>query len=235
MDARAHTDPDIVSPKRPAALLFDMDGTLTDSEQIWFRAEERVFGRYGIEWKDGDQLDLIGWALPRSMEYVVGKYSLDVDPLGLGDELVEEVIRIGTIDGMPWRPGAYALLENSVTWGIPSALVTSSYAGFAALTLAQAPQGSLSVQVTGDMVTRGKPDPEPFERAADLLGVSITDCVAFEDSAYGLTSAQRSGAHVIAVPFQVELPPLPGVTTIPSLEHVTLDLLATLVSPSEDA
>jgi beta-phosphoglucomutase-like phosphatase (HAD superfamily) len=85
--------------------------------------------------------------------------------------------------------------------------------------------------VCGDEVRMPKPDPEPYRTAAELLGVPIEQCVAIEDSPTGLASAVASGAAVLAVPADLELPETDGVRLRSSLEGVDLDYLAALLTP----
>lgn len=208
-----------------------MDGTLTDSEQLWFAAEVRVFGDLGVEWKDGYQNEIIGMAIPDSARLLVKRYNLSITPQDLATRLVDAVVETAIEQGMPWRPGAFEVLELAVALGIPTALVTSSYRAFADQTLANAPEGSLSVVVTGDVLApdQGKPHPEPYLRAARELGVDIESCVVFEDSIPGLASGVAAGARVVAIPFEVELPQLESVVYIDSLERVDEDFLNTVL------
>lgn len=217
---------------KPQALLFDMDGTLTDSEALWFESEVNVFKDFGIEWVDGYQNDIIGMAIEDSTSLLVKRHELPLTPKELSDLLVAEVVRLGTEKGMPWRPGAERLLELSVELGIPSALVTSSFREFADLTLANAPEGSLTTVITGDVVPSGfgKPHPKPYLMAADELGVDINACLAFEDSRPGVQSAHASGATPIAIPFHVAIPDLDGVKIVDSLEAVTEEYLLSVLS-----
>lgn len=208
----------------PAGLLFDMDGTLTDSEQLWFAAEKELFAELGHEWVDGMQHDIIGMSMTSATTFLVQKMGLDIPPAELGKELTARVVRLGKEHGMPWLPGALELLQSSASWGIPSALVTSSMPEFAGLTLANAPAGTLTVCVTGDR-TRGKPHPDPYLLAAKELGVVPEQCVAFEDSIPGLQAAVAAGTKAVGVPCQVELPEIAGVTYIESLSEVTKEFL----------
>ncbi|QJC21814.1 HAD family hydrolase [Arcanobacterium buesumense] len=215
-----------------AAALFDMDGTLTDSEILWFEAEKAVFARYGKPWNDGDQNDLIGRAIEDSCRLIVERLELPLTPEELAPILVAEVVHQAKTKGMPWRPGARELVEECVARGIPTALVTSSYSDFAQLTLDAAPKGALGVAVTGDElpVGRGKPDPLPYQLAAEKLGVNIRDCVAFEDSDPGVRSAHASGALTVAIPFQVPIPSLPGLVIVDSLSDLSVARLEELLS-----
>ena len=139
-----------------SAALFDMDGTLTDSEILWFEAERSVFARYGKPWNDGDQNDLIGRAIEDSCRLLVDRLELPLTPDELGPMLVAEVVHQAKTRGMLWRPGARELLEECAQRRIPTALVTSSYREFAQLTLDAAPEGTLTVAVTGDELPVGR-------------------------------------------------------------------------------
>ncbi|USR78673.1 HAD family hydrolase [Arcanobacterium pinnipediorum] len=207
-----------------AAALFDMDGTLTDSEILWFEAEKAVFARYGKPWNDGDQNDLIGRAIEDSCRLIIERLDLALGIDELAQMLIEEVVHQAKTHGMPWRPGARELLTSLGEAGIPTALVTSSFSEFAQLALEAAPAGTLSVAVTGDMLPsgKGKPDPYPYRLAAQKLGVEITSCIAFEDSQPGVRSAHASGALTVAIPFQVPIPDLDNLVIVDSLEDLSV-------------
>ena len=207
------------------AVLFDMDGTLTDTEKIWWEAEQKVCARAGYELKVEEAKMSIGKSLPEAARQIVEYTGIDMTPAEYETELIQLVAQIAAEEGLPWRPGAFELLTCLVEMGIPSALVTSSYHSFARHALRRAPQGSLEVIVSGDMPIRGKPQPDPYLEAAHLLGVDIHNCLAFEDSIPGLYAAFQSGARTFAVPFMVELPRLPGVRFLKSLQEVDADFL----------
>ncbi|MFP7696171.1 HAD family hydrolase [Trueperella sp. LYQ143] len=213
----------------PQAVLFDMDGTLTDSEELWFAAEEEVFAALDRPWKRGDETAIIGMSLTDSTRYLCQALQLEISPAQLGTLLTDKVAELGRRRGMPWRPGAQELLTLLVELQIPSALVTSSFRSFADLTLANSPQGALTVCVTGDEGLAGKPDPEPYRCAAQRLGVDISRCLIFEDSIPGLTAAHASGGRAVGVPLHVKLPQLPGVQLISSLTQVDEEKLHQLM------
>lgn len=201
----------------PSGILFDMDGTLTDTEKLWFQAETEVLGELGRPWRAGDEMAIIGLNLIDAATHLTTSLDIDMDPAALGWMLTERVAKIGRERGMPWRPGAYELLELVAHLGIPSALVTASHIAFAQLALEQAPAGTLQVAVTGDQVKVGKPDPEPYLLAAERLGVSADRTLAFEDSVHGLTSALAAGCVTVGVPLKVDISGVAGVTLIDSL------------------
>jgi HAD superfamily hydrolase (TIGR01509 family) len=128
---------------------------------------------------------------------------------------------------VPWRPGALELLAELREAGVPTALVTMSIRPLAERMVSAMGFHAFDHIVSGDDVERPKPDPQPYLRAAQLLGVDITDCVAIEDSIPGVQSALDSGAHVIGVPNIIKLQEQPGVTLWPSLAGRTVaDLVA---------
>ncbi|MDP9805522.1 HAD superfamily hydrolase (TIGR01509 family) [Trueperella bonasi] len=213
----------------PLGVLFDMDGTLTDTEKLWFQAETELIAELGGDWQPGDERELIGLNLHDASALLVNRLKLDISPEDFGRILTDRVTELGRRHGMPWRPGAYELLDLLRNLDIPSVLVTASMRRFAQLTLGQAPVGSLEFAVTGEDVVRGKPDPEAYQRAASLIGVEPRDCVAFEDSVHGLNSARRAGAIAVGVPLNVDISDVPGVILIDSLEQVDEDFLRALM------
>ncbi|MDD7465935.1 MAG: HAD family phosphatase [Actinomycetaceae bacterium] len=215
-DARSTVRTDLLVP---AAVLFDMDGTLTDSEKLWYQAEWEAFTDLGMPWSYDDQKLVIGLDIIDGSRRALDYYGVQADAEQVGRSIIARVIELATEHGVPWRPGALELLTWLSQMHIPSALVTSSYLPFASMVASKAPKGSLEALVTGDRVTHSKPHPEPFRMAASMLGKDPHECVAFEDSVYGVQSAHDSGAITVAVPFQVEIPAQPGVIVLDSLEH----------------
>lgn len=207
----------------PAGVLFDMDGTLTDSEKFWYQAQREIFGNLGISWGHDDQKLVIGLDIVDGAQRALEHFGVQADAEQVGHAIAQRVIELATEYGVPWRPGALELLTWLAQRGVPSALVTSSYLPFATIVANNAPQGSLEALVTGDRVTHSKPHPEPFQMAARLLGHAPGDCVAFEDSVYGVQSAHDSGAVTVAVPYQVPIPSQPGVIFLDSLEYATAE------------
>lgn len=214
----------------PQAVLLDMDGTLTDTEKLWFQAEIEVIGELGGDWKAGDELNLIGLNLHDSSRLLVDTLELDISPEDLGRILTDRVAELGRRHGMPWRPGALELLYRLRDLEIPSVLVTASMRRFAQLTLDQAPEGTLEFSVTGEDVTRGKPDPEAYVHAAEGVGAAPELCVAFEDSVPGLHSALGAGVITYGVPLKVDLSGVHGAQLIDSLEQVDEAFLRSAIS-----
>jgi len=191
-----------VTVSAPAAVLWDMDGTLVDTEPYWIEAEYALVEEYGGTWSRAHALELVGNDLLVSGEYIRRHGGVPLDPAAIVDRLLDGVIaRIR--ERVPWRPGAVDLLASLNAAAVPCALVTMSYERFVEPVLAALPAGSFAVVVTGDAVTVGKPHPEPYLTAASLLGVDPRGCVAIEDSNTGAKSAEAAGCTVLVVPNHV--------------------------------
>lgn len=213
---------------RLQAVLWDMDGTLVDTEPSWIAAEYRLVESFGGTWSDEHAHALVGNALPVSAAYIHEHGGVDL-PL---DEIVRRLLVEVVADARvhtSWRPGVHRLLAELRQAGVPCAMVTMSYQSLADAIADQLPPGTFSAVVTGDQVSNGKPDPEAYLRAADLLGVDPGGCVAIEDSPAGVTSAEAAGCVVIAVPNQVPIPAAPTRTIIPDLAAVSVADLVELV------
>ena len=191
-------------PQLPSAVLWDMDGTLVDTEPFWFAAETELVGRFGGTWTHDQAVALVGSGL-RDGARVLQDHGVEMT--------VEEIVAWQTafvtdrlVAPLPWRPGALALLAGIREAGVPTALVTMSERRMAEAVAAALPFGGFDVIVAGDDVARPKPHPEAYLRAAELLGVDVLTCVAIEDSPPGLAAAVASGAATIGVPHQAVLP-----------------------------
>lgn len=194
---------DLPAPVRalPAAVLWDMDGTLVDTEPCWMAAEEGLVREFGGTWGPQDAQSMVGLALLDSAA-VLAAHGVDLPLPEIVERMLDYVIEaVG--NGVIWQPGALELLAALRTAGVPCALVTMSYGRFADAVLARMPAGAFDAVVTGDRVTQGKPHPESYLLAARLLGVDVTRCVAIEDSIPGVGSALASGARTLAVEHMV--------------------------------
>jgi beta-phosphoglucomutase-like phosphatase (HAD superfamily) len=218
---------------RPAALLWDFDGTLADTEPLWIAAEYELIGSLGGSWSEEHADQLVGNSLLDSGSYIlhaIGRH--DLTPEWVVDQLVARVID-GLRRAVPWRAGALELLEVSAHAGVPCALVSASYRVLLDAALDQLPAGTFVTSIAGDEVLRGKPHPEPYERACLALGVDPHDCVAFEDSETGARSANAAGALVVAVPNRVPIPGAPRRVQRASLADVDLEGLARLLDEAD--
>jgi len=211
------------------AVLFDMDGTLVDTEPYWIKAEYGLVESYGGAWTDADAHALVGSALLTSANYIREHGGVPLEPDEIVDRLITEVI-VATREAMPWRPGARALLAELGERDVPCALVTMSYRSLAAELVAALPAGTFGAVVAGDEVTHGKPHPEAYLTAAARLGVDPTRCVAIEDSPTGVTAAEAAGCVTIAIPHHVPIPAAPGRVLVDSLRELDLAALDRLVT-----
>ncbi len=226
--------PPLVPARRPAALLWDFDGTLADTEPLWIEAEYELIGSLGGTWSDEHARQLVGNSLIDSGSYILHAIGrTDLAPEWVVDQLVGRVVRRLGAGDLPWRPGALALLEASRAAGVPCALVSASYRVLLDAALAALPEGTFVTSVAGDEVERGKPHPEPYERACTALGVDPADCVVFEDSETGARSGNAAGALVVAIPNHVPIPAAPRRVQVASLVDVDLDGLARLLDEAD--
>ena len=210
-------------PRRPRAVLWDMDGTLVDTEPYWIEVETRLVESYGGRWTHADALNLVGNDLIESGRYIKEVGGVPLTPEEIVDFLLDGVIEHINQE-VPWRPGAVELLADLVAHDIPCALVTMSYRRFVEPVLAALPPGSFSAVITGDEVARGKPDPEPYLKAAAALGVPAVETIAIEDSQTGARSAEAAGCRVLVVPNHVPVPSGDGRIFATELPHHWLGL-----------
>ncbi|MCW4464900.1 HAD family phosphatase [Glutamicibacter sp. MNS18] len=186
------------------AVLWDMDGTLIDTEPYWMAAEANLVTSFGGSWSPEQAHALVGAALPDAAT-VLQQAGVRLTSREIIDALSGEVIR-GLRTELIWRPGALELLAALSAAGIPQALVTMSERGIVSDFLAQLPGSYFDVTVAGDEVPSGKPTPVPYLRGLELLGEKFETrldparCVGFEDSLPGITAASRAGLHAVLVP-----------------------------------
>ncbi|MGY1690914.1 HAD family hydrolase [Geodermatophilus sp. SYSU D01105] len=199
----------------PAGVLWDLDGTIVDTEPYFTDAVTGLVTAAGGVLTDEDHVALVGANLWDMAAIAIAAGARDRAPAIVADVLTDVQRRLAT--GIPWRPGALELLAAVRAAGIPTGLVTMSFRTVADAVVANIPFDAFDVVVTGDEVARGKPDPEAYLRAAQLLGVDITRCVVLEDSPPGVAAGVAAGAAVVAVPFYVDLPA--------SEDHTTWDTL----------
>ena len=225
MSAGTRTRPDVL----PAAVLFDMDGTLIDSEPLWFQAELAVMGQLGGPWGRTDHVACMGGPLEHTVAYMNARLPVPQDPQELGTTIMDAMESIVRGSELAWKPGARELVGQCQALGLPAALVSASWRRIIAAVGDQAAGdlggSAFDVIVAGDEVTRSKPDPEPYLTAAASLGVAAADCLAIEDSPTGVEAAAAAGCAVVAVPSPAnrEKVARPGVRVVDSLAGSTVE------------
>jgi HAD superfamily hydrolase (TIGR01509 family) len=223
-----------VTDALPAAVLWDMDGTLIDSEPYWFIEQEALVERFGGSWSADEALALVGAGLWVSARILQDKgVAWDADRIvdHLTDAVMERIRR-----EVPWRPGARELLREVRAAGVPMALVTMSVRRMAEQVADAIPadiaghDGAFRVIVSGSDVTEPKPHPEAYLRAAQLLEVDIASTIAIEDSPTGLAAAVAAGAASIGVPHILPIDEAPGHTIWSTLDGRHIDDLRVVLA-----
>jgi HAD superfamily hydrolase (TIGR01509 family) len=196
----------------PDALAWDMDGTLVDSEKVWTVSLADTARRLGGELSAPARAAMVGTDMTVSLDIMF-------DDLGLPRErehqaaayawLVERTRELFA-EGLEWRPGAREALRTVADAGWPAALVTNTERALTELALDSIGRGFFAATVCADEVPHGKPHPDPYLRAAALLGVAPQRCLAVEDSPTGALAAERAGLPVLVVPCEVPVPDGPG-------------------------
>lgn len=225
------------TPTRPAAVLWDFDGTLADTEPLWIEAEFAFMEQHGrADWNLQHAHQLVGNALIDTGRYIIDFLGrADLDPVEVSNVLTDQVVTgILSSEELPWRPGALDLLARLRRDGVPCALVSASYRRMLDAVLTRLPAGSFDVVVAGDEVSRGKPDPEPYLTACTQLGVDPAECVVLEDSATGADSGNAAGAVVVAIEHMVEIPAAPQRHFVDSLVGLGTADLTTFLAPAAD-
>jgi HAD superfamily hydrolase (TIGR01509 family) len=206
-----------------------MDGTLVDTEPIWFAAEAEVVARLGGVWRPEHQAALVGGNLRRTTQYILDVTGADVAEEDVAEQLLDRMAQLLRHD-IEVLPGAAELLQELHRAEIPCALVTATYRRLVEPVLAAVGASHFAVSVAGDEVRHGKPAPDPYLTAAALLDVDPAHCVAIEDSPAGVASAEAAGCMTVAVPSLLAIPPGPGRVVVSSLRDVTLPWLERLAA-----
>lgn len=196
----------------PHGLLVDMDGTLVDSESRWLTAEIALMTELGGTWTREDQVHCVGGPLDRLIRYMIDRVGEDLDPTELGERLLVLVEQAFLAEPLTWRESVVGFVQQAAAHEIPAALVTASDRPLVDIVLDQL-QGHtggelFSAVVAGGETIRGKPHPDPYLRAAELLAISPRQALALEDSPTGVRAAVAAGCGVIAIPHvaPVEVP-----------------------------
>ncbi|WP_374312388.1 HAD family hydrolase [Microbacterium sp.] len=209
-----------MNPAPLSAVLWDMDGTLVDTEPYWMAAETPLVESFGGTWSHEQALALVGLGLEDSAR-IFQDAGVRMGVHEIIDHLTDDVMRRLATTGVPFRPGARELLADLRAAGIKTGLVTMSMRRMADTVVDLIDFEAFDVVIAGDDATRPKPFPDPYLQACDALGVTPAEAVAIEDSPNGLRSAVASGAATIGVPLMVSLTGAGAHVLWPTLEGRT--------------
>ena len=190
------------------AVLFDMDGTLVDSEKLWDVAIQKLYARFGGELTPEVRQATVGGSAEGVMRIVYTDLGMELDPAHMAEtaDWLHEITGELFDAGLPWCDGARELLDALWSDGVPMALVTNTRRGLTERALDSIGRHYFTASICGDEVPRGKPAPDLYRRAAELMGFSPQECLAIEDSVTGAESAESAGCPVLVVPNDIEVP-----------------------------
>lgn len=206
----------------PRAVLFDMDGTLINTEPLWLAAQVELCADHNMVWTADMAHDLVGLDNLVGAQVMVDK-GLDLSPRLIVD-IVGGKVAAAVRKQVPWCVGALELLQQVRAAGIPTALVTASER-FIVDALLESVDGVFDVVVSAQDVKHKKPHPEPYLRAAALLQVAPSECVAIEDSPAGVSAAYEAQTRTIAVVNYLPIAPRVGLSRVNCLAQVDLELV----------
>ncbi|MFD8385030.1 HAD family hydrolase [Streptomyces sp. NPDC000941] len=222
-------DPRTAEGSALQAVLLDMDGTLVDTEGIWWDTEVSIFAELGHALAEEYREVVVGGPMTRSASFLIQATGADIalaELTGLLNSRFTELID-GTV---PLLPGARRLLTELVAHGVPTALVSASHRRVMESVLRSIGPEHFALTVAGDDIGRTKPHPDPYLFAAAGLGADPARCVVVEDTVTGVTAAEAAGCQVVAVPSLVMIEPAVGRTVVGSLEEVDVPFLRTLIT-----
>jgi HAD superfamily hydrolase (TIGR01509 family) len=209
------------------AVFFDMDGLMVDSEPEWFLSEIEVTKPFGYTWLEVDQIACLGGPLSKVGQYMFDKCGQQLSPQYFTQTLIDtQVARMR--GNTPTMPGAIELVRELQSHGVKTALVSASPRNIVDAVLDNLGHDLFPFSISADDVTRTKPDPESYLKAAAMSGSEISSCLIFEDSLTGMNSAISSGAYLIGVPHLVSIDESKRIRVIKSLEQLSYSKLQDL-------
>jgi HAD superfamily hydrolase (TIGR01509 family) len=208
------------------ALVFDLDGVLLDSEQVWNQAKEEVVRERGGRWREEAPRRMMGMSSPEWSRYLHDELGVPLEPDAISDEVVRRLERIYR-DRLPLVDGAAEAVER-LAEALPLGLASSSNREIIDLFLELSGLGSnFAVTISSEEVAQGKPAPDVYLEALRRMGADPAHSIAVEDSDNGIRAAKAARMRVVAVP-NPHYPPDPAVLAeaddvVGSLHELTLE------------
>jgi HAD superfamily hydrolase (TIGR01509 family) len=207
-----------------SAILFDMDGTIIDSEPLWLQAEIQVMAELGCHWDEQDQINCLGGPMERTEKYMQDR-SGNVKPYGYFGQRLNEVMKLKFVKDLELIPNALELITKSKEAGLKTGLVTASGRELMNSALTRFPENSFDIAISRDDVANSKPHPEPYLMAAERLKVKIDECLVLEDSMTGVRAGLDSGAQVVAISHIISITTEKNLRVISNLSEITFKQL----------
>ena len=206
---------------RPSAILWDMDGTLTNSEPLWAEATFYLSENLGRRLTPTERLATVGATFERTLQICADKAGVQLQP---GDTeryrtLMFDYVKSLFADHLEIFPGIPELLGELKAQGMPMMVTTNTERYVADSAIAALGREYFVDTICGDEVPQGKPAPDMYSEAARRLGVPAHECLVFEDSAAGMRAAVDAGCTVIGLPEDDRVVVPPEVTEISSLRN----------------
>jgi HAD superfamily hydrolase (TIGR01509 family) len=189
------------------ALVFDLDGVLLDSEQVWNEAKEQLVRERGGRWRDDAPRRMMGMSSPEWARYLRDELGVPLEIGAISDEVVRRLERIYRTE-LPLIDGAVEAVERLAT-RVPLGLASSSNREIIDLFLELSGLGSrFAAVISSEEVERGKPAPDVYLEVLRRIGANPARSVAVEDSENGIRAAKAAGMRVVALP-NPHYPPAP--------------------------
>jgi HAD superfamily hydrolase (TIGR01509 family) len=204
-----------------AAVVFDLDGVIVDSEPVWEEVRRAFVAEHGGQWQPDSQRRLMGMSTQEWARYLSAELGVGLPPEEVARGVIEQMAQRYHRE-LPLLPGAVdAVRRVAARW--PLGLASSSPRSLIDRVVDEAGlAGAFAVALSTEEVERGKPAPDVYLTVAERLGVEPGSCLAVEDSSNGLRSAAAAGMTVVAVPHP-KYPPDPDALALADRVRHSLD------------
>lgn len=216
------------APIKAAAVLFDLDGVLIDSEPIWYDVEGSLVERLGGQWGREHQARCIGGTVDATCRYIVELTGTSWTAAQVQEAVMADMVARCSSAELAVHPGALDLVDAVRARGARTALVTSSFRVIVDAVVGRLGAHRFDAVITGDEVTRGKPDPKPYLTACERLGVAPAEVVVVEDALNGVLAAEAAGCTVVAAPSVAPIDSAPGRHLVDRIDEIDAQWLLSL-------